>query len=111
MGWKNWSTQYQHPWIQGWRGVHNQGNPQAPPVLMSNHPYPQFPSNTLYLLPGFVPPPLPPIPQQQPKQYHNASSQRPTLLPAQPIPNPNNKPTQPLHNVGLQTSHLFLNVL
>jgi hypothetical protein len=101
-GWKNWSTQYQHPWLQGWRGGHNLGNPQAPHVPMSNHPYPQFPSNTPQLLPGFIPPPLPPIPQQQPLQYQNARSPRPTLLPAQPVSNPNNKPPQPLNNVEMQ---------
>jgi hypothetical protein len=61
--WKNWSTQYQNPWLQGCRGGNNQGNPQAPPIPMLDHPYPQFPPNILYLLPGFVPPPLPPIPQ------------------------------------------------
>jgi hypothetical protein len=33
-GWKKWSTQYQHHWIQGWRGGHNRGNPQAPPIPM-----------------------------------------------------------------------------
>jgi hypothetical protein len=101
-GWKNWSTQYQHPWIQGWRGGHNQGNPQAPPIPMSNHPYPQFPPNTPQCFPCFVPPPLPPIPQQQPLQYQNASSPKLTLLPSQPVPNPNNKPPQPLHNVEIQ---------
>jgi hypothetical protein len=69
---------------------------------MSNHPYPQFPLNTPHLLPGFVPPPLPPIPQQKPLQYQNESSPRPTLLLAQPVPNPNNKPPQPLHNVEMQ---------
>jgi hypothetical protein len=51
---------------------------------------------------GFVPPPLPPIPQQQLLQYQNANSLRPTLLPAQTMPNPNNRPTQPLHNVEMQ---------
>ena len=56
-GWKKWSTQYQHPWIQGWRGGQNQGNPQAPPIPMYNHPYSQFSSNTLQPLLGFVPPP------------------------------------------------------
>jgi hypothetical protein len=102
--WKNWSPQYasHHPWLQGWRGGHTQGNTQAPPVPMPTHPYPQFPPNIQQLFPGFVPPPLPPIPQQ-PQQYQNTSSPRPTLLPAQPVPNPNNKPTQPLHNVELQT--------
>jgi hypothetical protein len=40
LGWKHWSTQYQHTWIQGWRGGHNQGNPQAPHIHMSNHHYP-----------------------------------------------------------------------
>jgi hypothetical protein len=69
---------------------------------MSNHPYPQFPPNTPQLFPGFVPPPLPPIPQQQPLQYQNESSPKLTLLPAQPVPNPNNKPPQPLHNVEIQ---------
>ena len=63
---KNGSTQYQHPWLQGWRGGHNQGNPQAPPIPMSNNHYPKFPPNTPQLLPSFVPPPLPPIPQQKP---------------------------------------------
>jgi hypothetical protein len=101
--WKNGSTQYQHPWLQGWRGGHNQGNPQAPPIPMSNHPYPQFPLNTLQLLPGFVPPHLPPIPQQQQLlQYQNANSPRPTLLPAQPVPNTNNKNPQPLNNAEMQ---------
>jgi hypothetical protein len=67
---------------------------------MPNHPYPQFPPNIPQLLLGFVPPPLPPIPQQ-PQQYQNARSPRPTLLPAQLVPNPNNNPTQPLHNVEM----------
>jgi hypothetical protein len=35
------------------------------------------------------------------KKYHNAISPRPTLLSAQPMPNPNNNPTQPLHNVDM----------
>jgi hypothetical protein len=69
---------------------------------MYNHPYPQFSSNTPQFLPGFVPPPLPPIPQQQLLQFKNASSLRPTLLPAQPMPNPNNKPPQPRNNVEMQ---------
>jgi hypothetical protein len=69
---------------------------------MSNHPYPQFPPNTSHLFAGFVPPPLPPIPQQQPLQYQNESSPRLTLLPTQLVLNPNNKPPQPLHNVEMQ---------
>jgi hypothetical protein len=99
---KNGSTQYQHPWFQGWRGGHNQGKPQAPPIPISNHPYPQFSSNSLQLLLGFVPPPLPPIPQQQLLQFQNARSPKPTLLSAQLVPNPNNKPPQPLNNVEMQ---------
>jgi hypothetical protein len=55
LSWNNWSTQYHHPWLQGWRGGHNQGKPQAPHVPMPNHPYPQFPPNISQLLPGFVP--------------------------------------------------------
>ena len=51
---------------------------------------------------SFVPPPLPPIPQKQLLQYHNTSSPRPAFLPAQPVPNPNNKPPQSLHNVEMQ---------
>jgi hypothetical protein len=84
LGWKNWSTQYQHPCIQGWRGGKKKGNPQAPPAPMYKHPYPQFSSNTPQLLPGFVPPPLPPIPQQQPLQFQNTSS---VIIPPQPLNN------------------------
>jgi hypothetical protein len=68
---------------------------------MSNHPYTKFALNTLQLLLGFVPPPLPPIPQQKPLQYQNEISPIPTLLPAQPVSNPNNKPPQLLHNVEM----------
>jgi len=75
---------------------------------MSNHHYPLFPPNTPQLLPSFVPPPLPPIPQQQPLQYQNASSPRPTLLPAQPVLNPNNKPPQPLNNVEMQAFSTYV---
>jgi len=69
---------------------------------MPTHPYPQFPPNIQQIFPSFVPPPLPPI-AQQPQQFQTTSSPRPTLLPAQLVPNPNNKPTQPLHNVEMQT--------
>jgi hypothetical protein len=69
---------------------------------MYNHPYPQFSSNTLQLLPGFVPPPLLTIPQQKPLHYQNENSQKMTLLLAQPVSNPNNNPTQPLNNVEMQ---------
>jgi hypothetical protein len=75
---------------------------------MSNHPYPQFPLNTQQLFPGFVPPPLAPIPQEKPLQYHNAISPRSKLLPAQLVPNPNNKPTQPLHNVEMQAFSTYV---
>jgi hypothetical protein len=68
---------------------------------MPTHPYPQFPPNIQQVLLGFVPPPLPTIPQQL-QQYHNTISPRPTLLLAQSVPNPNKKPTQPLHNVEPQ---------
>ena len=69
---------------------------------MSNHHYPQFPPNTPQLLPGFVPPPLPPIPQQQPLQYQNQSYPRPTQLPTHLVSNPNINPPQPLNNVEIQ---------
>jgi hypothetical protein len=76
---------------------------------MSNHPYPQFPPNTPQLLSSFVPPPLTLIPQQQqPQQYQNASSPRPTLLPAQLVPNPNNRPTQPFHNVEMHAFQTYV---
>jgi hypothetical protein len=68
---------------------------------MPTHPYPQFPPNIPQLLLGFVPPPLPPIPQQL-QQYQNESSPRLKLLTAQPVPNPNKKPTQPLHNIEMK---------
>jgi hypothetical protein len=42
--WKNFFTQYQRPWLQGWRTGHNQGNPQAPAIPMSKHPYPLVPT-------------------------------------------------------------------
>jgi hypothetical protein len=74
---------------------------------MPTHPYPHFPLNIQQDFLCFVPPPLPSIPQQ-PQQYYNTSSPRPTLLPAQPVPNPNNKPTQPLHNVELQTFSTYV---
>jgi hypothetical protein len=51
------------------------------------------------LLPGFTPPPLPPIPQN-PQQSQNPP--RPTIMPTQPIPNPNHRPPLPLHNVDFQ---------
>jgi hypothetical protein len=51
------------------------------------------------LLPGFTPPPLPPI-QQNPQQPQNPP--RPTILPTQPIPNPNNRPPLPLHSADFQ---------
>jgi hypothetical protein len=50
-------------------------------------------------LPGFTPPPLPPI-QQTPQQPQNPP--RPTILLAQPVPNPNHRPPLPLHNVDFQ---------
>ena len=54
------------------------------------------------LLPGFTPPPLPPIPQN-PQQFHPPlHPPRPTILPAQPISNPNNRPPLPLHNADFQ---------
>jgi hypothetical protein len=40
LNWKDWSTQYHHPWLQGWRGGHTQGNTQDPPVPMPTHLYP-----------------------------------------------------------------------
>jgi hypothetical protein len=50
-------------------------------------------------LPGFTPPSLPPI-QQTPQQPQNPP--RPTILPAQPIPNPNHRPPLPFHNDDFQ---------
>ena len=57
---------------------------------------------------------VPPVPfiRQQPHHFQNANPPRSTLLPAQPIPNPNNKPTQSLNSIDLQTlpSYLILTV-
>ena len=49
--------------------------------------------------PGF----LPPVPfiAQQPHHFQNLNPPRPTLLPAQSIPNPNNNPNQALNNIDL----------
>ena len=65
------------------------------------YPYPQHSSNTQQFLPSFVPPV--PLITQQPHHFQNTNPPRPTLLPAQPIPNPNNKPTQALNSIELQT--------
>ena len=48
---------------------------------------------------------MPPVPliAQQPHNFQNEIPPRPTLLLAQPIPNPNNKPTQALNSIELQT--------
>ena len=60
--------------------------------------------------PGFVPP-IPFI-TQQPHHFQNANPPQSTLLPAQSIPNPNNKPTEALNSIELQTlpSYLILTV-
>jgi hypothetical protein len=42
-------------------------------------------------------------PQQQLLQFQNESSLKSTLLPAQRVPTPDNKPPQPLNNVEMQT--------
>ena len=52
--------------------------------------------------------PLVPLIAQQPHQFQNINPQQPTLLPAQLIPNPNNKPTQALNNIELQTLPSYL---
>jgi len=87
--WPNWPPQNvpSQPWYQGWR-EHNYGNNQEQhAVPIPKNPCTQYPPNMHQLLSGFTPPPLPPI-QQTPQQPHNPP--RPTILPSQPIPNPNN---------------------
>ena len=56
--------------------------------------------------PGFVPPV--PFITQQPHHFQNENPPRPTLLPVQLIPNPNNKPTQALNKFELQTLPSYL---
>jgi hypothetical protein len=108
MTYPQWTPQQAQtqPWKQGWRGP-VYGNPSYPT-------YPQYPANISKLLLGFNPPQMqallpPPIQQQfttplNPNQEQqvpiNANQQpqnqvahnppRPTTIPAQPIPNPNN---------------------
>ena len=57
---------------------------------------------------------MPPDPfiTQQPHHFQNTNPPRSKLLPTQTIPNPNNKPTQALNNIELQTlpSYLILTV-
>jgi len=99
--WPNWPSQNAsaQPWYQGWR-YPNFGNKEHQHVVpVPQNPYMQYPPNMQQLLPGFTPPPLPPIPQN-PQQPQNPP--RPTILPAQPIPNPNHRPPLPLHNVDFQ---------
>ena len=55
---------------------------------------------------GFVPPVS--FITQQPHHFQNANPPRPTLFPAQPIPNPNNKPTQAINSIELQTLPSYL---
>jgi hypothetical protein len=69
------------------------------------------------LLPGFNPPSLPPPSQLQkqltfplnPNQQQkmqvlpNPNPPQPTPIPTQPIPNPKNRPTQPVHNIEVHT--------
>ena len=68
---------------------------------MPPNPNTQYPPNMQQLLPRFIPPPLPPIPQNS-QQFRTHNPPRPTILPTQPIPNPNNRPSQPLHNTNFQ---------
>jgi hypothetical protein len=100
-----WTPQQTQPWKQGWRGP-MYGNP-------SYHTYPQYPANISQLRPIFNPPqmqsllpppiqrqittPLNPNQQQQPpinaNQQQNQATHnppKPIIIPAQPIPNPNN---------------------
>ena len=56
--------------------------------------------------PGFVPPV--PFITYQPHHFQNANPPRSTLLPAQPIPNPNTKPTQAIKSIELQTLPSYL---
>jgi hypothetical protein len=113
MSYPQWSTQTQ-PWKQGWRGPVYGNVPFQP----TNFPtYPQYPSNISQLLPGFNPPSLLPPPQlqqqlalpmnqnmQQPMLYAPIQNPpRPAPILAQPIPNPNNRPTQPIQNIEVQT--------
>jgi hypothetical protein len=95
--WPNWPSQNApaQPWYQGWRNPNFGSNQQQHAVPMPQNPYTQYPPNMQQLLPGFTPPPLPPI-QQTPQQPQNPP--RPTIFPAQPIPNPNHRPPLPLHN-------------
>jgi hypothetical protein len=111
--WPNWPPQNvpAQPWYQGWRNPNFGNNQQQHAVPVPQNPYTQYPPNLQQLLPGFTPPPLqqllpgftppplPPIPQN-PQQPQNPP--RPTILPAQPIPNPNHRPPLPLHNADFQ---------
>jgi hypothetical protein len=111
--WPNWPPQNvpAQPWYQGWRNPNFGNNHQQHAVPVPQNPYTQYPPNLQQLLPGFTPPPLqqllpgftppslPPIPQN-PQQSQNPP--RPTILPAQPIPNPNHRPPLPLHNADFQ---------
>jgi hypothetical protein len=42
-------------------------------------------------------------PNQQPQNQAAHNPLRPTTIPAQPIPNPNNRPTHPVQNTEVQT--------
>ena len=52
--------------------------------------------------------PLVPLIAQQAHHFQNTNPPRPTLLTAQSIPNPNNKPTQALNIIEFQTLPSYL---
>ena len=78
-------------------------------VFVSNHPYPQHPPNIQQFFPGFVPPV--PLIAQTPHHFQNTNPLRLKLLYVQPIPTPNNKPTQALNSIVLQIIHPMLFLL
>ena len=75
---------------------------------MPQNSYHQPPPNIQQLLPRYVPPPLPLIPQPS-QQFHDLSPPRPTQMPAQPIPNPNHRPNPPLGNLEMQYFPAYVN--
>ena len=89
--------------LQGWRG---EPYPQSQPISTPDHPYPQHQPNSQQISPRFVPPV--PLIAQQPHHFRNINPSQQTLLPAQMIPNSNNKLTQVLNSIELQTLPCYL---
>ena len=107
MPWNTWSPQpNKNQPIQNWQGyAHgNQTYQQAyPQPYQQSFAYQQYQHSQ----PSFNSQPNPSPQLTQPQQFHLPSNQpppRPTQLPAQPVPNPNNRVEKLMYNINAGTT-------